>query len=85
MCTIPSIRATGEPHYRNDIVEQRIGRVGAGMSVDRRRQELAAMTYYPPGNRLIIPLSQSCLEMNAQAVEKVEGGGSGRRRAAALL
>ena len=35
------------------------------------------MTYYPPGNRLIIPLSQSCLEMNGQAIEKVAGGGSG--------
>jgi alcohol dehydrogenase (cytochrome c) len=35
------------------------------------------MTYYPPGNRLIIPLSQSCLDMNGQAIEKVAGGGSG--------
>jgi alcohol dehydrogenase (cytochrome c) len=35
------------------------------------------MTYYPPGNRLIIPLSQSCLQMNGNPVAKVEGGGSG--------
>src|SRR5450631_562866 len=35
------------------------------------------MTYYPPGNRLIIPLSQSCLAMNGQEIEKVAGGGSG--------
>jgi alcohol dehydrogenase (cytochrome c) len=35
------------------------------------------MTYYPPGNRLIIPLSQSCLDLSAQAIDKVEGGGSG--------
>ncbi len=33
------------------------------------------MTYYQPGNRLIVPLSQSCLDMNAQAIDKVEGGG----------
>ncbi len=32
---------TGEPHYRNDIVEQRVGRVGDGVSVDGGRQELA--------------------------------------------
>ena len=25
------------------------------------------MTYYPPGNRLIVPLSQSRLDMNGQA------------------
>src|SRR6202050_5556903 len=35
------------------------------------------MTYYAPGNRLIIPLSQSCREMNGQSIEKVAGGGSG--------
>jgi alcohol dehydrogenase (cytochrome c) len=35
------------------------------------------MTYYAPGNRLIIPLSQSCLDMNPQVVDKVAGAGSG--------
>src|ERR1700689_782745 len=35
------------------------------------------MTYYSPGDRLIIPLSQSCLEMKGQAVDKIAGGGSG--------
>ena len=30
-----------------------------------------------PGNRLIVLLSQSCLEFSAQKVEKVEGGGTG--------
>ena len=35
------------------------------------------MTYYQPGNRLIIPLSQTCLAMNGQTIEKVAGGGSG--------
>ena len=36
-----------------------------------------ASTYNQPNNQLIIPLSQSCLEMNAQKVEQKEGGGSG--------
>ena len=35
------------------------------------------MSYYQPGNRLIVPLSQSCLEFSAQVVEKVEGAGAG--------
>jgi alcohol dehydrogenase (cytochrome c) len=35
------------------------------------------MSYYSPGNRLIVPLSQSCLEMNGREIEKVAGGGSG--------
>ena len=34
------------------------------------------MSYHRPTNALIIPLSQSCLEMNAQKVEQKEGGGS---------
>ena len=29
-----------------------------------------AMSYYQPGNRIIAPLSQTCLEMNGQNVER---------------
>ncbi len=35
------------------------------------------MSYYQPGNRLIVPLSQSCHEFNPQTVEKTEGNGAG--------
>jgi len=35
------------------------------------------MSYYQPGNRLIVPLSQTCQEFRAQVVEKVEGRGAG--------
>jgi alcohol dehydrogenase (cytochrome c) len=68
---------TGEPHYRNDIVEQRIGEWVSACPSTEGGKNWPAMTYYQPGNRLIIPLSQSCLDMNAQAIEKVAGGGSG--------
>lgn len=68
---------TGEPHYRNDIVEQRIGEWVTACPSTEGGKNWPAMTYYPPGNRLIIPLSQSCLEMNGQAIEKIAGGGSG--------
>ncbi len=68
---------TGEPHYRNDIVEQRIGEWVTACPSTEGGKNWPSMTYYPPGNRLIVPLSQSCLEMNGQAIEKVAGGGSG--------
>ena len=35
------------------------------------------MTYHQPTNRLIIPLSQSCLDINGQRIEQKESGGSG--------
>lgn len=68
---------TGEPHYRNDIVEQRVGQWVTACPSTEGGKNWPSMTYYPPGNRLIVPLSQSCLEMNGQAIEKVAGGGSG--------
>ncbi len=68
---------TGEPHYRNDIVEQRVGEWVTACPSTEGGKNWPSMTYYPPGNRLIIPLSQSCLEMKGQAIEKIAGGGSG--------
>jgi len=68
---------TGEPHYRNDIVEQRTGEWITGCPSTEGGKNWPSMTYYPPGNRLIIPLSQSCLQMNGNPIAKVEGGGSG--------
>jgi alcohol dehydrogenase (cytochrome c) len=66
---------TGEPHYRNDIVEQRLGEWVTACPSTEGGKNWPSMTYYPPGNRLIIPLSQSCLEMNGQAIEMVPGAG----------
>jgi alcohol dehydrogenase (cytochrome c) len=68
---------TGEPHYRNDIVEQRLGEWVPGCPSTEGGHNWQAMSYYQPGNRIIAPLSQTCLEMNGQNIEKVEGGGSG--------
>ncbi|HEY2843769.1 MAG TPA: PQQ-binding-like beta-propeller repeat protein [Bryobacteraceae bacterium] len=68
---------TGEPHYRNDIVEQRVGEWVTACPSTEGGKNWPSMSYYQPGNRLIIPLSQSCLAMNGQAIEKVAGGGSG--------
>jgi alcohol dehydrogenase (cytochrome c) len=68
---------TGEPHYRNDIVEQRVGEWVTACPSTEGGKNWPSMSYYQPGNRLIVPLSQSCLAMNGQTVEKVAGGGSG--------
>jgi alcohol dehydrogenase (cytochrome c) len=68
---------TGEPHYRNDIVEQRVGEWVSACPSTEGGKNWPSMTYYAPGNRLIIPLSQSCLDMNGQAIDKIAGGGSG--------
>jgi alcohol dehydrogenase (cytochrome c) len=68
---------TGMPHYRNDIVEQRIGEWVSACPSTEGGKNWPAMSYHQPTNRLIIPMSQSCLDMNGQAIEKVAGGGSG--------
>ncbi|HEY6346063.1 MAG TPA: PQQ-binding-like beta-propeller repeat protein [Bryobacteraceae bacterium] len=67
---------TGEPHYRNDIVEQQIGQWVQSCPTSEGGHNWHAMTYNQPNNQVIIPVAQSCQEMNAQAVELVEGGGN---------
>ncbi|HWF08486.1 MAG TPA: PQQ-binding-like beta-propeller repeat protein [Bryobacteraceae bacterium] len=69
--------ATGTPHYRNDIVEQRAGEWVSACPSTEGGKNWPAMSYHAPTNRLIIPMSQSCLDMNGQEIEKVAGGGSG--------
>jgi alcohol dehydrogenase (cytochrome c) len=69
--------STGEPHYRNDIVEQRIGEWVSSCPSTEGGKNWPAMSYYPPGNRLIVPLSQSCMDFNAQQIDKAEGRGAG--------
>jgi alcohol dehydrogenase (cytochrome c) len=68
---------TGEPHYRNDIVEQQLGQWIDSCPSTEGGHNWPAMSYHPGTNRLIIPLSQSCLSMNGQPIDLKEGGGSG--------
>src|SRR5579863_7104813 len=67
---------TGEPHYRNDIVEQQIGQWVQSCPTSEGGHNWHAMSYNPGANELIIPVAQSCQEMNAQKVDLVAGGGS---------
>ncbi len=68
---------TGTPHYRNDIVENQIGEWVQSCPTSEGGHNWHAMSYHPGTNQLIIPVAQSCQEMNAQKIEQVEGGGSG--------
>jgi alcohol dehydrogenase (cytochrome c) len=76
-------KTTGEPHWRNDIVEHSIGQWVPSCPSTEGGKNWPAMSYYQPGNRLIVPLSQSCMEFSAQSVEKNDGstaGGGARNR-----
>jgi len=68
---------TGEPHFRNDIVENQIGEWVQNCPTSEGGHNWHAMSYHQPTNQLLIPLAQSCQEMNPQKVDFVEGGGSG--------
>lgn len=67
---------TGEPHYRNDIVENQIGTWVQSCPTSEGGHNWQAMSNHPGTNSLIIPLTQSCQEMNAQKIDLNEGGGS---------
>jgi alcohol dehydrogenase (cytochrome c) len=66
---------TGEVHYRNDIVEQKTEQWVQGCPSTEGGDNWQAMSYNPENNSLIIPLSQSCLEMYGRVVEFKEGSG----------
>jgi len=67
---------TGEPRYRADIVAGKVGEWVQGCPSTEGGHNWQAMTHHAPTSRLIIPLSQSCIEIRGQQVELVAGGGS---------
>jgi alcohol dehydrogenase (cytochrome c) len=68
---------TGEPRYRDDIIEHEIGQWIDSCPSTEGGHNWQAMSHHRPSNQLIIPLSQSCLSIRAQRIEQKEGGGSG--------
>lgn len=69
---------TGRPFYRPDIIEEQgFGVWVQGCPSTEGGHNWPASSYHQPSNLLIIPLSQSCLDIAAQKVEQKEGGGSG--------
>jgi len=67
---------TGQPRYRADIVAGKVGDWVQGCPSTEGGHNWQAMTHHVPTQRLIIPLSQSCIEIRGQQVEQVAGGGS---------
>ena len=68
---------TGEPHFRNDIVENQIGQWVQSCPTSEGGHNWHAMSYHAATNQIIIPVAQSCQEMNPQKIDLKEGGGSG--------
>lgn len=66
---------TGEVHYRNDIVEQRKQEWVQACPSTEGGHNWQAMSYHPGANELIIPLSQSCMEMSGRNVDPKAGSG----------
>ena len=66
---------TGEATYRADILEQETGHWVPSCPSTEGGHNWQAMSYHPPTGQLIIPLSQSCMEMNGRVVEQKAGSG----------
>ena len=66
---------TGKVAYRPDILEQEIGKWTPSCPSTEGGHNWQAMSFDPGTARLIIPLSQSCMEMAGRKVEFTEGSG----------
>jgi alcohol dehydrogenase (cytochrome c) len=72
----------GIPTYREDIINQKMDEWLTVCPSTEGGHNWQAMTYHPPTRQLIIPLSQSCMEIVPRKVEFAEGSGgtaAGRR------
>ncbi len=75
-------KKTGEPTYRSDIIEQRIGEKLFACPSTEGGHNWQPMAYHPGTGQLIVPLSQSCMNMSGREVEfkAGSGGGAGERQ-----
>jgi alcohol dehydrogenase (cytochrome c) len=68
-------KKTGLVHYRNEIVEQRPQEWVQSCPSTEGGHNWQAMSYHPQSGQLIIPLSQSCMEMFGRPTDAKEGSG----------
>jgi alcohol dehydrogenase (cytochrome c) len=68
-------KQTGAVHYRNDIVEQEPEKWVDACPSTEGGHNWQAMSYHQPTNRLIIPLSQTCMQMYGRKTDFKEGSG----------
>ena len=72
---------TGAPQYRADILEQQTGQWVQSCPSTEGGHNWQAMSYHPGTGLLVIPLSQSCMEMSGRKLEFTDGsGGTGADR-----
>jgi alcohol dehydrogenase (cytochrome c) len=69
-------RETGRPRYRQDIIEHEVGDWIDGCPSTEGGHNWQAMSFHRPSRQLILPLSQTCISIRAQAIEQRPGGGS---------
>jgi alcohol dehydrogenase (cytochrome c) len=65
----------GTPTYRQDIIDQKLDEWLTVCPSTEGGHNWQAMTYHPPTKQLIIPLTQSCMEMIPRKVAFEEGSG----------
>jgi PQQ-dependent dehydrogenase (methanol/ethanol family) len=66
---------SGTPQYRADIIEQETQKWVQSCPSTEGGHNWQAMSYHPPTGLLVIPLSQSCMEMSGRVVEFKDGSG----------
>ncbi len=66
---------TGEITYRGDIIDAQVGQWTPACPSSAGGKDWHSMSYHVPTGVLIAPLSQTCLENRAAAVELEPGGG----------
>ena len=66
---------TGVPTYRADIIEQQAETWIPSCPSTEGGHNWQAMSYHQPTNALVIPLSQSCMEIFGRKIEQREGAG----------
>jgi alcohol dehydrogenase (cytochrome c) len=72
---------SGAPTYRADILEQQTGQWVQACPSTEGGHNWQAMSYHPGSGLLVIPLSQSCMEMSGRKIEFTDGsGGTGADR-----
>ncbi len=68
-------RKTGRATYRADILEQKLDQWILACPSTEGGHNWQAMTYHPGTQSLVIPLTQSCMEIAPRKVEQVPGQG----------
>jgi alcohol dehydrogenase (cytochrome c) len=73
---------TGAPRYRTDILEMQLNKPIEVCPSTEGGKNWQAMSYHEPTRRLIVPLSQSCMQFTAHEVDfnSTAGGTAGDRK-----